>query len=222
VLFRSGAFETDVAPAFGATLGAPLLWLVPWAELALGVLVLAGPTRRLASGLGALLHTGILAALIEIDHNRGVWAWNLVLVLVCLASARTADDVTATSQDDTTRGEASAPRDARSIARSPLALAILAWPLLYPLGLAPASTAFFVYSGLEPVTLVCDRDERCTLDREIHRSLRELEVPVPASVALLEASFRADCRPGERWLARERRGREEILAEARCDERQPR
>lgn len=197
-LLSGGAFEREVAPLFASAAGGGLAPLVPWLEVGLGVGVLATGTRRAATLLGALLHAAILASLIEVDHNRGVWAWNATLALAALVAWRGAR--------------------LRRVPRtpSPLAFAVLAWPLTFPLGVLPPSSAFFVYSGLEPVTLVCDREEHCTLDREVHETLRELAVPVPASVALLRASFEARCAPGERWLARERSGDEAVLAMATC------
>jgi len=151
--------------------------------------------------------TAALAAAVErkglevtvLDHNRGVWAWNVALACAALTLA-------------------CSHRRAQTGSSSALAALALLWPLLYPLGLAAPSTALFVYGGLEPVTLACDRFERCTLDREQRHTLAQLGVPIPGDVALLHASFQASCAPGDRWLARRRGGDEAVLARARCGE----
>jgi hypothetical protein len=202
----SGAFAREVAPVLAGPHAGAWAELLGWAELALGALVLVPRTRRAALATGALLHAGFLVALASAGWNPGVWAWNAGLAGTALVHAATRR-----------REGEGAPRGAWVPA-----LAALGWPLLFPLGLAPPSTAFFVYSGLEPVTLRCAPGGRCLLDHELHASMAELGAPVPASVELLEASFQASCRPGDRWLARERSGEERVLAESECAARRER
>lgn len=195
----SGVFADEVAPFFADTWAGPLAPFTPWIELGLGLGVLAPGSRGSAAVLGALLHLGVAATLVALDHNRGVWAWNVGLACAALALAWS-------------------HRRAQTGSSSALAALALLWPLLYPLGLAAPSTALFVYGGLEPVTLACDRFERCTIDREQRHTLAQLGVPIPGDVALLHASFQASCAPGDRWLARRRGGDEAVLARARCGE----
>ncbi len=206
----SGAFAREVAPMFVGDHGGAWVELLPWIEIALGVAVLMPRGTRVALAAGGLMHAGFVVVLVIARWNPGVWGWNAGLASVALMSAWRSHDRSLLSP----RVSVSAP--------SVPAVAAFAWPLLFPLGLAPPSTAFFVYGGLEPVTLLCERGGRCVLDHEVHASMAELGAPVPASVELLEASFRASCHPGDRWLARERSGQERVLAEAVCAAREGR
>jgi len=203
----SGVFAREVAPMFVGDHGGAWVELLPWMEIALGVAVLMPRAERVALALGGLMQAGFVVVLVIARWNPGVWAWNAGLASVPLLCAR--------------RGHARSPVSPRvnASAASIPALGAFAWPLLFPLGLAPPSTALFVYGGLEPVTLRCERGGRCLLDHEVRASMAELGVPVPASVELLEASFHASCHPGDRWLARERSGDERVLAEAVCASR---
>jgi hypothetical protein len=195
----SGVFADELAPFFADTWAGSLAPFTPWIELGLGLGVLAPRARGVAASLGAVFHLGVAATLVALDHNRGVWAWNVALACAALALA-------------------CSHRSARAISSSVLAALALLWPALYPLGVAAPSTALFVYGGLELVTLTCDRFEHCAIDHEQRHTLEQLGVPIPGDVALLHASFQASCAPGDRWLARRRGGDEAVLARARCGE----
>jgi hypothetical protein len=160
-------------------------------EVGLGLAACFARTRPMARAAGAAFHLGVLLWLspLVLDWNEAVWPWNVALVF-------TAWIVLGPGFPSFSEQRRAAPRFARAL----VAVELVA-PAGYQLGLVPAPLAHALYCMSTPHALWFHADGRIDHLKE----LPELGVFLPATDHALEASFRAQARPGERLLVVEQR-----------------
>jgi hypothetical protein len=202
----SPAYFAVVVPVALSALPQPLpqaMWIfgviVPAVEITLGVCAAFARTRGVARVLAPLVHLAALTALVALDLNPGIWAWNAALAWC-------------------------APRILlhEPMPRLPthrvLAAILYAGPALFYLGVLHPTLAHQLYSGAAPTTLTC-RVDGCRSDVEQRDGLAHFGVPIPPSPATLRAYFLETCAPGDRWILRSRtrgRGHGAVIDTASC------
>ncbi len=173
-------------------------WIFALAEMSIGLLSLARPTRRAATMISVALHGTIvllLARLPAAERNTAVWPWNVALASSAVAYVWP-------WRESAWRMLVGAPAAAKFVA-----LVMLLAPLGWHVGLVDACFAHQLYSGHVPTATTCDGAGRCVRlqeTRDISRALRVLLSPEPR---LLRAYFERTCRPGDVLFIRDPRAR---------------
>jgi hypothetical protein len=158
------------------------------AELVLGVISIHPLSRRSTPLMAAILHGGILLALLHRGWNTAVWPWNLALAVAGYGFF-------AGWNEPMWARPASPPR------RWPLwqaaGVLLLAYPALYYVNLCDGYLAWCVYAANTPEAVIFDRQSP-EGERLFLRTYRPLNVPLPPAVRLYEQHFRRTAQPGDR------------------------
>jgi hypothetical protein len=158
------------------------------AELTLGVISIHPLARRSTPLMAAILHGGILLALVDRGWNSAVWPWNLALVASSYSFF----------------AGWNGPLWARPVERSRTwriwqvaAIFLLAYPALYYVNLCDGYLAWCVYAANTPDAVVHDRQSP-EGENLFLRAYRPLNVPFSPAVRLFEQHFRRTAEPGDR------------------------
>ena len=154
------------------------------AELSVGALAIAPPTRRVAALAGAGLHAGIALYLLASRESPGLVPWNVALALAAVALLWTREPASST------------PRGPRLLAYA-IAGALALAPAGFYVGVTDAYVAHVLYTGDVDRTLRCGASGTCVSDLELKESLAELGSGFPPEPRLFRAHFEQTCEPGD-------------------------
>src|SRR5688500_16853574 len=158
------------------------------AELVLGVISIHPLSRRSTPVMAAILHGGILLALMHRGWNTAVWPWNLALAVAGYGFFA--------GWNGPLLARASDPQQA-SRAWQVAGLLLLAYPGLFYLNLCDGYLAWCVYASNTPEAVIYDRQSP-EGERLFLRAYRPLNVPFSPALRLLEQHFRRTGQPGDR------------------------
>ena len=173
---------------------ASVRWVLPAAEVLLGIMALTRRTHRIAIPMAFSLHGTILLVLLWHNWNPAVWLWNVALPAA--AAFLLADSIGPKSA-----GVFRKPPGTTRVSVITAVIWLVAWvyPAGFYLGLSDAYLSHNLYSGNEQRALVCalnqDNETACF---DISRNTYEtLNVPLPPESHLFRAWFVNSCKPGE-------------------------
>lgn len=153
-------------------------WLVPAAEITVGVLALRRRWWPVLRWAAPALHLGILLTLVRDGWNEAVWPWNAALAAVAPLLF-----------------VADAPRAAAPTTRA-LAAGLATFPALFYLGWVDAYPAHNLYTSNTATAVVCDAGPVPRCSAALFDTFDELEVPMPPEPRLYRATFDRTCQPG--------------------------
>ncbi len=176
------------------------------AEVTLAAVAIHPMSRRSVPPMAAIVHGGILFALLMRQWNTAVWPWNLALAVAGYGFFAGWNELLWAGF---TRG----PWQTR-LWQAAAAL-MLCYPALYYLNLCDGYLAWCVYSANTPEATIYDRQSP-EGERLFYRVYRPLNVPFSPAVRLFEQHFRRTAQPGDRleiddprplarWLGRQKR-----------------
>ena len=157
------------------------------AELTLGVISVHPLSRRSTPVMAAILHGGILLALVHRGWNTAVWPWNLALAAAGYAFFA--------HWTDPLWSRPPLPPRTWHLWQAAAAM-MLAYPALFYLNLCDGYLAWCVYASNTPEAVVYDR-RTPDGERLFLRAYRPLNVPFSPAVRLYEQHFRRTAQPGD-------------------------
>lgn len=182
--------------SFAHPLSASRVALLPFVEIALGVLTLLRRTRKIAIVLAFVLHIGIfMMVAVRLNRNSAIWFWNVGLAFAAIALLYPWNESFISS--------------VRKLHPVPavLVLLILVSPIGFYFGIVDAYLAHNLYSRNVPYAVW----HTTAGERKSLHTVKPLNVPLPPEHRLFESSFQQLCSTGDyllihdpRWWARAR------------------
>ena len=155
-------------------------------EIGTAALAIMPATRRMAAWSALVLHAGILFAFSPFAElrNVAVWPWNIALA--CSGFALIAPWKTTPL----------ASLLAVPVLPRLLAIFLAVMPAGYYLGIVDAYPAYHLYSAATAsATVYCPAG--CRPEQDLNASWYDFDVPLPPEPRLFDATFRANCAPGD-------------------------